>query len=63
MVKDSIREDHTVDVTPLSHPVNAVNYFRDISALYSPYPVNEDEGGHDSTLSELLSPLEIRPDY
>lgn len=54
-------EDWTVDVTPLSHPVNAGNYFRELSELGG--CAGGGEGEDDSLLSELLSPLEIRPDY
>jgi hypothetical protein len=36
-------KDATVDVTPLSHPVNVSGYFKegqkDISALYSPFRI------------------------
>lgn len=44
------------------------NYFRDrqmekeISALYTPYKIDEENDDYDNTLRELLSPLEINPD-
>lgn len=61
-MKSQSRE--TEDVTPLSHPVNIKNYFRqgyaerEISTLYSPFKEEEDNyDDRDNTLKDLLSPL------
>jgi hypothetical protein len=58
----------TIDVTPLSHPLNIVSYFkegqREISVLHTPNKAEEVEWENDdNTLRDLLSPLQINQDF